>query len=210
MEISVNLAARQYLEETFHLSRQHKTRICLDIARLALPAWESYSADERLLKIIESAENGDETGDLSNLSGITFNMYRYSTTAKEAYWASWVVAWTAHIARIYQDNLFSSILGYADKAGIGDGVINSLIWDASRDVKDSWFSQDVKSIGLTIIENKDYCLMPILADALEDNNCDDESLLYYMRKNKYFGLSHAVLYYVRSHSNRTSGIPSLC
>ena len=62
-------------------------------------------------------------------------------------------------------------------------VLRDLFGNPFRSVSfdPSWASTNVLSLARHIYEGRDYSLMPILADALMDEGCDDEAMLSHCR-----------------------------
>ena len=47
-----------------------------------------------------------------------------------------------------------------------------------------WFTSTVRDLAAHIYDDRDFTTMPILADALQDADCDDEQVLNHCRANK--------------------------
>lgn len=59
--------------------------------------------------------------------------------------------------------------------------------------EDKWKNFDTINLAKHINANGDFQVMPILADALQEANCQDDELLSYLRANQFWSRNHWLL-----------------
>ena len=146
--------------------------------------------DERSKKAVEIAElfaDGKATKEeliqarnAASAASASYAAFDFDSYA--AYAAAYAASYAAYAAASASAS-YAAYASYASYAAYGEFLLEEMF---HKEEFTKWKNNNITQIAENIYENKQYELMPILADALEDSGCNNENILLHCRgENKH-------------------------
>lgn len=176
-----NFAMDYYCNKNAHGKYSLSCKNTLEITQLYLNNKDFQSKLDRNLRIIDNYLYDGSCFDLTHGMACVIRVIRYSMRMSNPVLGISSAIENLGILDTTKDKTF---IGYLIKNCLGP----------KKKFNKNWKTSNTKSLAKSIYDDKNYSLMPILADALQDAGCDCDEVLTRLREGKDFGNSDWVLW----------------